>query len=227
LAITTKFDLIDVRKIMDDFAGTDAEISAALAAFARQEIAAADEQNARSNGRKIPHTVYVDGREGAPLTSVKPNGMIVAEWEFGEEIVAWCYKELRAYAPVLSGEYRDSITIFADDIAVATPADARGAEEVVLVATVPYARKLEGVSGSKYMSNDAPDGIFQVVAGLAKKRFGNQAKIYYTFRSVHGGGTSLQAWAFSNSIRRGGGAARQRRQFEKNLRNPAILIRFV
>ncbi|MFA7279813.1 MAG: hypothetical protein WC100_06935 [Sterolibacterium sp.] len=223
--LTAKFDLIDVRRIVDELKGTPAEQSAALAKFAQEEIAEADGINRRAYGKPIPHTTFVDGRETPNLATVKPNGVIVAEWNFAEEIIAWCYKELRNQAPVLSGEYRDSITIFADDVAVESPAAAASAEQVVIVATVPYARKLEGIAGPKYMSSQAPDGIFQVVAAIAKKRFGNQAKIYYTFRGVRGR-NSLESWAFSNAQKRARGTGGFRRQFEKNIRNPAILIIF-
>jgi len=129
---------------------------------------------------------------------------------------------------VLKGDYRDSITIFADDRAVADPAGAVGADQVVIMATVPYARKLEGVAGKKYISSQAPDGVFQVVAAMAKRRFSNQAKISYTFRNIGGMTSSLEGWASgrraTNSKRFG--VAKARRQYEKDTRNPAILIMF-
>ena len=102
----------------------------------------------------------------------------------------------------------------------------------MIVATVPYARKLEGPGGdyytSKYMSSQAPDGIFNVVHAVAKKRFGNQAKIDFTYRGITGGNTAIDRWALGKSIanRIRKGAAAARRQYQKDVRNPAILIRF-
>jgi hypothetical protein len=227
--ITTKFDALDTTKILRDMVGfTNAEKSVALAGFARAEIEIYDRANTAALGAKVPYETFVDGVKSSNLLSVRPDGVIVAEWDIGVELVRWIYTTLREKAPVLKGDYRDSITIFADDRAVADPAGAVGVDQVVIMSTVPYARKLEGVAGKKYMSSQAPDGVFQVVAAMAKRRFSNQAKISYTFRNIGGMTSSLEGWASgrrtTNSKRFG--AAKSRRQYEKDTRNPAILIMF-
>ena len=48
------------------------------------------------------------------------------------------------------------------------------ADEYVFINTVPYARKIERGSSSQ-----APDGVYQAVAMLARDRFGNVARITY------------------------------------------------
>jgi hypothetical protein len=49
------------------------------------------------------------------------------------------------------------------------------------VSTVPYARKIE-----RGLSPQAPDGVYQVVAVLAQKRFGNVARIRFSYRALPG-----------------------------------------
>lgn len=224
-----KFELFDKVEILKDLEGLSPQgRSAALAQFATVEIAKADAVNQQAFGNRIPYDTFVDGRPSRNLSTVRPDGTIVAEWKFGVEIVDWIYRTLREKAPVLKGEYRDSITIFADGVAVGTPKEAEGADQVFIMATVPYARKLEGVSDKKYMSKQAPDGIFQVVANTAKRRFGNQAKILYTFRGISGMTSHIEAWATRRSAKnaRKVGSAKARRQYDKDVRNPAILIMF-
>lgn len=225
MAITTKFELFDVVKFMDEFAGSPQEQSKAFAKFARDEITEADNQNAKAYGRQIPHVEYVDGIEGSSLQNVWPNSTVVAEWQFGEEIVDWVFRALKERSPVLTGRFRNSISIFADDVMVKTPAEARGAEHVVIMSTVPYARKLEGLAGEKYMSSKKPGPIFQAVAAVAKRKFGNQARIAYTFRGPSGANTMIEAWA-SGKAGKHRLTKKSKRQYDKDVRNPAVLIMF-
>jgi hypothetical protein len=73
------------------------------------------------------------------------------------------------------------------------------AEEYTFINTVPYARKIERGS-----SRQAPDGVYQAVANLARRKFTKLAKITFSYRTVLGGT---------------GGA--------KSERNPAIIVRIV
>lgn len=220
------FDKVEILKGLEEL--TPQGRSAALAQFATVQIGLADAVNSRSFGKRIPYDTFVDGRPERNLSRVRPDGVIVAEWQFGVEIVEWIYRTLREKAPVLKGEYRDSITIFADGVAVGSPKDTEGADQVFIMATVPYARKLEGVAGEKYMSSQAPEGVFSVVYSTAKRRFGNQAKIIYTFRGIAGMTSHIEAWATRRMAKnaRKVGRAKARRQYDKDVRNPAILIMF-
>ena len=53
------------------------------------------------------------------------------------------------------------------------------AEEYVFINTQPYARKIEGTGGRR-MAPQAPDGVYQAVATLAQRRFGNIARITFS-----------------------------------------------
>ena len=188
--------------------------SAMLAAFAAEAIAEAAQQNAKVLGRVPPYDVYVDGREGAPLTSVKPEGTIRAEFQLVNEALAWIATQLQLHSPVLTGRYAKSHELFADGVDTENPNAAPPAEEYVFLNTQPYARKIEGYRGLGGVvhrapsSPQAPDGVYQAVATLAQRRFGNVAKITFSYRTAIGGDII-------------GGKAGDR----SNLRNPAIIVR--
>ena len=88
--------------------------SAMLAAFAAETIEEAKQQNKQVLGAVPPYEVFVDGREGAPLTSVKPDGVIRAEFELVNEALIWIYQQLETHSPRLTGQYASSHVLFAD-----------------------------------------------------------------------------------------------------------------
>ena len=159
--------------------------SAMLAAFAAETIEEAKAQNKQVLGVVPPYDVYVDGREGAPLTEVKPDGVIRAEFQLVNEVLDWIYQQLETHSPRLTGHYASSHVLFADGIetSVTNPAPA---EEYVFVNTTPYARKIEGTKGRPPSSPQAPDGVYQAVATLARK-FSNVAKVTFSYRTVADG----------------------------------------
>jgi len=156
--------------------------SAALAAFAKEQLAEAQAQNQRAIGRVPPHETIVDQRRGAPVESVKPDGTIVFEFELLDDLFAWIGEQLVRHAPVLTGRYRSSFLFFADGVEVEPGAKPPAASEYVFVNSVPYARKIE-----RGHSDQAPNGVFEAVAALAKKRFGNLASIKFSYRAIQGG----------------------------------------
>ncbi len=177
--------------------------SAFLAAYAAEGIEEAKRQNAKALGRVPPYDVYVDGREGAALTSVKPDGFIRAEFELVNEALAWINTQLQMHSPVLSGRYSKSHELFADGVDTENPNAAPPADEYVFLNIQPYARKIE-----RGQSTQAPDGVYQAVATLAQRRFGNVAKITFSYRTAIAGGIV-------------GGRAGDR----SKERNPAIIVR--
>ena len=188
--------------------------SAMLAAFAAETIEEAKAQNKQVLGVVPPHEIYVDGREGAPLASVKPDGTIRAEFQLVNEALAWISTQLQMHSPVLTGHYASSHELFADGVDTENPNAAPPAEEYVFLNTQPYARKIEGYRGLAGVvhrapsSPQAPDGVYQAVATLAQRRFGNVAKITFSYRTAIGGDII-------------GGKAGDR----SKLRNPAIIVR--
>jgi len=177
--------------------------SAILAAFALEKIEEAKQQNKQALGAVPSYKVYVDGNEGAPLTSVKPDGVIRAEFQLVNETLGWIATQLQMHSPVRTGRYAKSHELFADGVDTENPNAAPPAEEYVFLNTQPYSRKIE-----RGESPQAPDGVYQSVATLAQRRFGNVAKITFAYRTAIGGEII-------------GGKAGDR----SNLRNPAIIVR--
>ena len=49
--------------------------------------------------------------------------------------------------------------------------------------TQPYARKIEGDLSREPSSKQAPEGVYEAVATLAQRRFGNVAMIRFSYRT--------------------------------------------
>jgi hypothetical protein len=162
----------------------------AVASFAQGAIDEADATNKRVLGRIPPRTITVDGREGAALTDVKPNGgSIIVEYELISDVLVWIGDTLRSRSPVQSGDYRDGWTLLADGVEVAVGDDIPAADQYTFVNTVPYARKIEvGLteSGRSFVIQ-VPNRIAERTAKDAASRFGNMAKIKSTFISLDNG----------------------------------------
>lgn len=177
--------------------------SAMLAEVAADMIDEAKETNRKALGAVPPSTTFVDGREGVSLGSVKPDGIIRTEFELVNEALAWIMTQLQRFSPVLSGRYAKSHELFADGVDTENPNAAPPASEYVFINIQPYARKIE-----RGQSSQAPDGVYQAVATLAQRRFGNVAKITFSYRTAIGGGLV-------------GG----RKGDRSSQRNPAIIVR--
>jgi hypothetical protein len=160
-----------------------------VAAFAQKEIDAADAQNRSALGAVPPKTVTVDGRQGAPLENVNPDrGTIIAEWRLVGDVLTWIFATLRARSPRLTGKYLEGHKLYADS-AECDPDNAPLASELVFLNAVPYARKIEigkTESGRDFVIQ-VQNRIYERTAADANSRFGNIAKIRFSYRSATGG----------------------------------------
>jgi hypothetical protein len=167
-----------------------ADMQAAIFAdFAKEQIKEAEDIDKQVLGHVPRSTVTVDGREDASLKSIKPNSTVVAEFDVFMDVLLWIAEQLEKNSPVGTpprdphpGLYRSSHTLFADGMEIKPGEAVPEAEEYVFTTTLPYARKIE-----HGQSSQAPDGVYQVLATLASRRFGNVAKISFTYRTVIGG----------------------------------------
>jgi hypothetical protein len=182
-------------------------MSRQFAEFAQETFDEADVINESILGRKPTSQTFVDGREGAPPSSVKPTGRIVREYQLVPDALSTIRDMLRAISPRLTGRYRASHTLFADNVEVPEGAPVPIAERYALVSTVPYARKLEK--------------LFEVYGDIARDasgKFGNSLKIKLGFESVRGG--DVLAWARSTRMKH-----RRRSNVEDWFtRQPAIIV---
>jgi hypothetical protein len=108
------------------------------------------EAMARSGFRPVYRQI-VDGVVDAPLEAVRPDGIIVFSWQYLREVVRDILTALVARSPVLTGAYVESISVFVDDVELPRTIDLEhildaidiSAQRVIIVPTVPYARRLE------------------------------------------------------------------------------------
>lgn len=204
----------------------------AIAAFVKQGIDEADQTNRRVLGRVPPRTVTVDGRQGAALESVNPDGgNIIIEWELIGEVLIWIAKTLEERSPVISGAYKKGHTLYADG----TPTDVNGmvppAEVYTFINTVPYARKIEvgkTKSGRDFVIQ-VPNRIYERTARDAKSRFGKTAEITSSFDFPVGGYQLKQDQAsrsFAGGKMRILRGQRPDRVKGSHINVPAILVKF-
>lgn len=162
--------------------------SAALSQFAKESIAEIDESNRSILGRLPPRKVWVDGSEGASLDTVRPNSIIVAEWELVATALRFIADELKKVSPVRSGRYQASHTLFADGTEVPVGKEIPQAAEYVFLSDVVYAVKIEGTVGKPPQSKQAPKGVYQITAIKANGIYGNTAKVRFEWRKPYRGG---------------------------------------
>ncbi|WP_182422326.1 hypothetical protein [Aureimonas sp. ME7] len=158
-----------------------------LASFAREEIAVTKSKNEAAAGRTIGKPkIAVDGRQGAPLGSVKPDGTIVAEFNTESGAVRWILRQLELESPRLTGAYQASHSVYADGRLIQLDAggDIPDAVEFVIASDVPYAIKLDPKDGLPARSKQAPKGVYQAIAAVAGTRFDGEADIFFTWRDV-------------------------------------------
>jgi len=188
MAIRTRIAPVDRSVVVKLCPGIDPrERSHMLAEFARKALAEAQTASQRATGRVPSHDTFVDGREGADLASVKPDGVIVFRFALLREALLWIHQALVEKSPVLSGRYSRSHVLFADGVEVFPGAEeVPSAREYIFLNVQPYARKIERKGDRPGQSKKAPDGVYEAVAALAAQRFGRLASIKFSFRSFQG-----------------------------------------
>lgn len=200
--------------------------------FARRVLAQAQDQNARVLGQVPAHETFVDGRPTTALESVNPDrGEILFRFNLATDVFQWIDEQLIIHSPVgdtpKSPEYSKSHIFFADGDQ-ADPSGIASGETFIFLNTVPYSRKIE-----RGQSKQAPDGVYEVVATLAARRFGNIARVRFGYRSFQAGAIVYNPGKFD--LRRRGvqqglsqadakRAASQIIKAERDTRQPAIII---
>jgi hypothetical protein len=213
--ITTKIEPLDrdIALIVDRDLSPAAR-SRALAEMAREAIDEAQRVNLAALGLPPPFEVFVDGAQTDAMARVRPDGMIVAEFELIVPVLRWIDSQLRLHSPVRSGRYKKSHRLFADGIEADPLRPPSDSEEFAFVPTVAYARMIEPDprTGRKGISKKAPDGVYHVVAVLARKQFGRVASIAFGWREVAG----LKESARERAIKR---------SKPRDMRQPSIIVK--
>lgn len=230
MALSVRIDPIERKTAVD--VRNDIDVQAqkkAIADYVESEIVKAQAKDAQVFGYLPPFTITVDGREGASLDSVNPDGgNIIVEFELVAGVLAWIAQTLLDRSPVLSGAYRKGHMLFADDTLVDAFGTVPMADEYVFTNSVPYARKIEvgKTESGRDFTIQVPNRIYERTANDARAKFGNQAKISFTFRPVMGGG--IGAWAASPSALRHAARHGRRSHVTQWLTNqPAITVQLL
>ncbi|WP_371346469.1 hypothetical protein [Ancylobacter sp. IITR112] len=218
MRVSAKVETID-RDIVLRLVGDDADRSRQFAAYAREALVEAQEVNRRATGQVPTHETFVDGRRGAALETVKPDGTIVFEFDLLNDLFEWIGLTLMQHSPVLSGRYQESHLFFADGVEVEPGATLPEAQEYSFVNAQPYARKIE-----RGQSPMAPDGVYEAVATLASRRFSNVARVRFGYRSLPAG--SIGDWAKTTNMRASQNSRNRPgdKRFEWLTRQPAVVI---
>ena len=166
---------------------------------AEMMVAAANEafnqamlQNKSVLGKAPPFKQFVDGALGAPLSSVRPGGIILFTFDVGgailEEAVEATASLLAHMSPVRSGLYSRSHRVLVNgaEFSKGSSGGAAGLkleqdDEVSFVNLLPYARKIE-----QGLSDQAPNGIYESAYTVLRSRYGNQLKMNFTYESYPG-----------------------------------------
>lgn len=135
--------------------------------------------------RPTSFTRYVDGKKGAIEETVKPTGVITYLYPRIDMVAQFAMETLFDKSPVLSGAYRNAHTMFLNGRAVTNLKDWQPGDEVSISNPLPYSRKIE--VGSMIMRVPGTDRVYQQAVSIVNSRFGNQAKVVFTYRAVIGG----------------------------------------
>jgi hypothetical protein len=193
MPVSVKVDPIsrDIELFLADI--SPAAQSAALASFAKETLDEAIQTNQAGLGVVPSYETFVDGRKGADLETVHPDGRIIFEFDLLSDLLIWIDLMLIRHSPVGKppkdphpGLYKGSHTLFVDGVEDTVTLDETNhktpqGSEYVFLNTQPYARKIEGG-----LSRQAPDGVYQAVATMATQKFGRIAKIEFTYRRLAG-----------------------------------------
>ena len=133
MAVRTRVEFLDREFLLDTSGADGAQV---LAQFAREQRDEAIAINRASTGHEPRYDTFVDGARSDRLESVRPDGVIVFEFDVGSDVVRYCYDLLILHSPILTGAYQRSHSIYADGVEVETPdrtgTDAQHATRAVL-----------------------------------------------------------------------------------------------
>ncbi len=151
-------------------------------------VATAKREHSRimtSDPQPTTFTRMVDGKFGAVEESVKPTGIIVYRYPRMEEAVQFAMETLFDGSPVKSGEYRKSHILFVNGAPATNLKGWKPGTEITITNFLPYSRKIE--VGKMRMRVSGTDMVYQRARKKIMARFGNVAKIDFTYRAYIGG----------------------------------------
>jgi hypothetical protein len=181
---------------------------------ARAERESVLRQQRQRAGIAPTDVVIADARRGAPVEAAERQ--VIIEYGYLREVAQETLRALVARAPKRSGTYARSFVILVGGAEVDTlEAIGHGTAEIVILNTSPYARRLEvgrRRDGSPFVISVKPR-IVEEIAITARSRFGNMAKLEFSYFDLASG----------YALRRSAGRAKSRRSGAA-IRYPGIRI---
>jgi hypothetical protein len=172
-------------------------------------------QDARAKGLEPSWEAYANRPGNSNLESVVLPGPIVYNYRYLSDLIQFALNELKRQSPVLSGEYRQSHTVYVNDQPVgdSIPKTIQPGDTVFIANPVPYARRLEvgRTKGGRLFLISVPNRIYQRVAEMTKAEGKGRAKIRmgYVDLGAHAltkdqpsGIMTRQGWRYSKIQRR-------------------------
>lgn len=161
---------------------------------------------------------HVDGVEGAPEETVRPDGVIVYDYERIDLVAAFALDTLRELSPVDSGDYVRSHVLMLNGVVVDDLKAWKKGDTITISNTEPYTRKIE--IGKKGFS--ARGHVYEKAERIVNRRFGNMADVFFTFREAPPG--AIHEWAAQSAISHSGHATTTSR-IKWLTRQPTLVIR--
>ena len=126
----------------------------------------------------------VDGSAGRALESVRiPNGVVVFRFAIQAAAVDFISESLQRLSPFASGDYQDSHVLLVNGSQVSPPVEIDVDDVISFTNLLPYARKIE-----QGLSSQAPDGVYEVVAAMARRRFRSFLDVKFSYVNYLGAG---------------------------------------
>lgn len=217
----TRLDPIarDIAVMVDEALSPQAQ-EEMLVGAAQVALTEAQETNRAALGYVPDHDTFIDGAKRTGLTGITARSIVLFEFHLLVDVIEWIDEQLILHSPVKTERYARSHVWFADDVEFTDPSRPPPAESYIVLNAQPYARKIE-----RGQSSQAPAGVYEAVATLAARRFGNVAHTRFTYRSFPGGAVgkwaeSASAQALADRIRPGRKSLKQ----DWLTRQPAIYI---
>lgn len=189
---------------------------AAVAALVRTAEVAKDRVIAAAPGHPPTYRQIVDNVEAAPLEAVRPDGVIVFAWSYASDVVANVYELLVQRSPRVTGEYIAGIILLVDGEEYDDEEIPSEATDIRIVASVPYARRLEvgkRKDGTPFVVQVEPH-IVEETAYVARSLYGDLARFDFGYTDLNN----------PYQIKNPAGWRRKRHILETYTRYPSIII---
>jgi hypothetical protein len=191
----------------------------------QQQLVAKAKQLNKEIMDAAPHPLamvrHVDGVRDAPEETVKPDGVIVYDYDRLDQVVEFALETLRQLSPVDSGDYARGHVVMLNGEVVDGLGSWKPGDRITISNPEPYARKIE-IGKNGYRANGH---VYDKAERLVNRRFGNMATAFLIYDTappgaIHewAGSASGAAWAKSQ---RGGNSAKHT---EWLTRQPTLLI---